>query len=1195
VQRATRVCVFGSGAIFGRAFLCGFCLLVVLCGCGGGSGSKPGTNSGATGGAPSITVSPASANVQPNQTLQFTATGPDGETAQVFWSAIGTGDGIFGFGTISSSGLYMAPSGAPNPNTVTIQAVNVFNESISGSASAVIGSAPYHITGIKLSPNVPSVKTVQTQQFTATLEGTGAVGSAVRWVVDSAPLGGTISSTGLYTAPETVPPFSPTVQAISVVDGSISATTEVNVVMGPPVIKQLIPATANAGDPMQVQGENLFGPGVSATVFFQGPNGVSLPVVIDQELASATQLNITVPLSSVSGPVFVQAQGPGGSPQTSNGVAFTRLPRVRVRAAERDLSQGETTSFQSRIFAGTGSEALSWTADVGSVTNGGTYSAPATITSDSFAVVTACIAATQICDQERLGLHPFRVTPDVPIVGLGGTIQLQAVQGGNVVNAAWQLNGPGSLQPNGSYTASTQPVDGGGIPIVATFGGVSEQVSVAVTGGFNGLVNRISDYVDENQRPFPLGVWAVDVGIVGNRAYVLATDQIDFVLDQEYYWVDVYDLSDPAHPVWIDAFEPAIRGHFLGCNGAMYQITDNDYSQGVPFPADIAIYDASGPTPLLLSKQISPVVDTVTSSQDGCLFTKLSYDGLANAAVGKPFVVDLLNLLNGAVVHTQYTIPGLQGSLSTLTSDGSKMYISTTTNLYVFDLTTQPPAQIGDVPVQAPGLNLAVVGDLLFQTGFASYQFDSQIYDVTNPQPTYVEDLAVRNVLGSSGNQVLAGAYDAGLQLADISNPAQPLLTGTLFDFVDANYNAVLSGTHVYESEQNGGLAVYDVSAGGGMKPSYLSAMAGSHVASSPIYGQAANASTLYFAIGDPFAPGVLSFDLGTQPATNLGNFSTGSSVADAVVLAGNDLYVGTADSLRVLDVTNPSAPTQIGSVNLGILSLAVSGTSLYGGTFDGRLVTFDVTQPSSPVQVGSLALPDVAYQATVSGNLLLIADVSGGLLVYSIAVPSSPTLLSQLKPSSGVFDVAADGTLALLAAWEAGLVVVDLTNPAQPQVIGQAALGTDQPYSGISVLLNKAYCVTVMNKVAFVGVNNLDPDDLNNGQASIFGFDYTQPASPRLVYLGAQDNEFIDDGILSLRAAGTNLFAGIEDPLSLELDAAQARNVINLSFLPSSLVPPGLSKVPPGTARRGVRPAHVSLPKAEKHARSLLKNGPRD
>ena len=122
------------------------------------------------------------------------------------------------------------------------------------------------------------------------------------------------------------------------------------------------------------------------------------------------------------------------------------------------------------------------------------------------------------------------------------------------------------------------------------------------------------------------------------------------------------------------------------------------------------------------------------------------------------------------------------------------------------------------------------------------------------------------------------------------------------------------------------------------------------------------------------------------------------------------------------------------------------------------------------------------------------------------------------------------------------------------------------------------------MNEVAYVGVNNFDPYQ-NNGQASIFGFDYTQPANPRLVYLGAQDNEFIDDGILSLRAAGANLFAGVEDPLSLELDATQPRNVINLSFLPGSLVQPGLSKVTPGATRRTARTAHLPLHKVDKQA----------
>ena len=1143
------------------ALLCGFALLLFLGGCGGGGGSKPVVTR--------VTVSPAIANVLPGKTQQFRATvsGSGSPSTAVTWSVKSVGFGSTGDGSISASGLYTAPAAQPEPNTVTIEATSVADPAQSGWADAVIGRAPPPITGIRLSPTKANVNTLATLQFKATLQGPGAANGVVLWYVDSErggdPFDGTISDSGLYTAPDQLPlgglPVS--VTATSAEDPSISATALINITPGPPVVKELTPSTANATDAIQVMGQNLFLRGATVTVFFSGPNGVPLPVPIPDGVSYPTQLGLYVPLAAVSGPVYVQSQMPGAPPQISNSVTFTRLPRVRIRAPGRDLSQGESTVFQSRILSGNGSETLAWTADVGSVTNDGSYTAPPSVASDGFALVTACITGTQICDQERLGLHPFRITPNVPVIPLGGTVQLQAVQNGSVVNATWQSTGPGTLQPDGTYTASTLPADGGGIPVSATYGGVTEQVSVAVTGGFNGLVNRVSDYVDLVQYPFPLGTWTVDVGVVGNKAYVLATDQIDFVLDNPYYWVDVYDLTDPIHPVWVDAFEPATRGHFLRCDGYTYQINEGSA------PGVIATYDTSGPSPVLLSKQISPVDSIGPTSQDGCLITEVASDHLPGSS-GEPTLVDLLNLVNGGVIHSQYTLTVPGPPPIGFASDGNRLYARTVPDLYVYDLTVQPPEQIGSLSFGiAPGIQPTIVGNLLFESQQGGFRAESQIYDITNPQPTFLQYLGVGRVLGINNTQVLAGSFNAGLQLADVSNPLQPAITGTLFDFLDSAYTTVLHGTYVYETEEQGGLAVYDVSAGGGLAESYLK-ITPSNVGP-PALAQAENSSNLFFAAANPYGSGVLSFNLNTQPASYIGSFSTGTSLAQALALSGNDLYVGTVDSLRVLDVSNPSNPSQIGSVGLGVLSLAISGTTLYAGTMDGRLVVFDVTQPSNPVQKASLSLPDLANQMTVSATLLLVADVTGGLLVYDISVPTAPTLLSQIRPASAVFDVAADGNLALLAAWEAGLVVVDLTNPSQPQVVGQAALGNDQPYSYSPVIVNKAFSVTLANKIAYIGVNNFDTD-FNDGQASIYGFDYSQPKNPRLVSLGACDNEFINDGILTLRAAGGKIFAGTSLELLLELDASHPQNVINLSFLPASLMAQPLgSAAPPGMTQR--------------------------
>jgi hypothetical protein len=297
-----------------------------------------------------------------------------------------------------------------------------------------------------------------------------------------------------------------------------------------------------------------------------------------------------------------------------------------------------------------------------------------------------------------------------------------------------------------------------------------------------------------------------------------------------------------------------------------------------------------------------------------------------------------------------------------------------------------------------------------------------------------------------------------------------------------------------------------------------------------------------------------------------VGGFSTGTSLCQALALSDTYLYVGATDSLRVLDVSNPSSPSQVDSISGGISALATTGTSLFAGTVDNRLVVYDTSQPANPTQQASVNLPGLPIELVVSGNLLLVADSSAGLLVYSISTPNAPVLLSQTTPSTSVTDVAVDGNLALLAAWDGGLVIVDLTNPASPQVLGQANLDTIDPYAPFqSDLLNKAATVTVSNKVAFIGVFNADTNcPPENGNGMIYGFDYTESAHPRLVYLGA--NGVVADGILTIRSVGSQLFAGGTSTL-IEFDPSQPRDAINLFFPPAGLRPPPVPV--PGVSRR--------------------------
>ena len=160
-----------------------------------------------------ITLSPASALLAGSQTQQFTPTASAGVTTFT-WSVDGTVGGSLTAGTISTSGLYMAPAQAGS-HTVTAT-----DGSITGSASV---SVAFTIT-----PPSATVAPSMTKLFTAT----GLTDTSVTWAVDGTTGGsaatGTINTSGLYTAPAAIGAH--TISATSVADTALTASATVTVV-----------------------------------------------------------------------------------------------------------------------------------------------------------------------------------------------------------------------------------------------------------------------------------------------------------------------------------------------------------------------------------------------------------------------------------------------------------------------------------------------------------------------------------------------------------------------------------------------------------------------------------------------------------------------------------------------------------------------------------------------------------------------------------------------------------------------------------------------------------------------------------------------------------------------------------------------------------------------------------------------------
>ena len=169
----------------------------------------------------SVGVTPSTATVAAGATQQFTATVQGQSNSSVNWSVDGSAGGNTSVGTITASGMYTAPAQAGNHSIVATSAAD----------SSESGSAPVSVYTFALSPASGLLLAPSgTQQFTATL--LGLSNTSVAWSVDGIAGGngttGTVSSTGLYTAPNALGAH--TVTATSAAVPSVSLSDQLTVV-----------------------------------------------------------------------------------------------------------------------------------------------------------------------------------------------------------------------------------------------------------------------------------------------------------------------------------------------------------------------------------------------------------------------------------------------------------------------------------------------------------------------------------------------------------------------------------------------------------------------------------------------------------------------------------------------------------------------------------------------------------------------------------------------------------------------------------------------------------------------------------------------------------------------------------------------------------------------------------------------------
>jgi hypothetical protein len=177
-----------------------------------------------------------------------------------------------------------------------------------------------------------------------------------------------------------------------------------------------------------------------------------------------------------------------------------------------------------------------------------------------------------------------------------------------------------------------------------------------------------------------------------------------------------------------------------------------------------------------------------------------------------------------------------------------------------------------------------------------------------------------------------------------------------------------------------------------------------------------------------------------------------------AVAAAGTYAYValqGTPDRLKVIDASNPFAPREVGSLDLGRdrgYPLRLAAVDRYVYVLDGSwLAVVDAGDPAHPRTLGSALLAGGAQDLAAAGQFALVAAVGrsaadGGLRIFDLGDPAAPREVGAFAPLSSdgwarAAKVAAAGGRAYVTAFDSSLRVVDLSDPSAPRQLGSGAL----------------------------------------------------------------------------------------------------------------------------------------------------------
>jgi hypothetical protein len=166
----------------------------------------------------------------------------------------------------------------------------------------------------------------------------------------------------------------------------------------------------------------------------------------------------------------------------------------------------------------------------------------------------------------------------------------------------------------------------------------------------------------------------------------------------------------------------------------------------------------------------------------------------------------------------------------------------------------------------------------------------------------------------------------------------------------------------------------------------------------------------------------------------------------DIAVLADNTkAYVTDGGGVKIFDLSNLQNPMLIKSItniNAQKISLSKDGSWIYVSSGTSGLKIINVSDPSLAYIAGNIdsyAVYD-ALQHPDNDNILLTAGGFGGLKIYNVSDPANPELIGAAETTYAQ-NIAVFGDTAYIADGSGGIRAANISNVAQPIITASSAL----------------------------------------------------------------------------------------------------------------------------------------------------------